>query len=89
MTAFGFDVVRSALANLHESEITSRRESADTSAALGRTQSNSRGHVDTGGKSDVLYLDDVIREAANDPPLARSLLNIETKRVKGAGKFRH
>ena len=32
-----------------------------------------------GGESDVLYLDDVIREAADDPPLARSLLNIETK----------
>ena len=42
-----------------------------------------------GGEPDVLYLDDVIREATNDPPLARSLLNIETQRDKGAGKFRH
>ena len=42
-----------------------------------------------GGEPDVLYLDDVTREATNDPPIARSLLNSETQKDKGAGKFPH
>ena len=42
-----------------------------------------------GSEPDIIYLDDVIREAVNDPPLAGLFLNIEKKRGKSAAKFRH